>query len=218
MGADNPYLAEARAACFGRPDYAALGEMLADIDRHELMAAIDERLFARDRLAARYAWAIPNDAALDEMARNAPLLEIGAGTGYWASLLRARGVDILAYDIHPPTTNAHRNAWHRNERGVGTVWTEVRRGGSPQAARYPDRTLVLCWPPYANPMAARCLRAYQGQTVVSIGEDKGGCTADDTFHAALASEWECVNTVDIPQWWGIHDYLATWRRKCQGCE
>ena len=28
---------------------------------------------------------------------------MGAGTGYWAALLRSRGVDIVAYDVAPPS-------------------------------------------------------------------------------------------------------------------
>jgi hypothetical protein len=30
------------------------------------------------------------------------VVEVGAGTGYWAALLRARGVDVVAYDVRPP--------------------------------------------------------------------------------------------------------------------
>ena len=31
------------------------------------------------------------------------MIEVGAGTGYWASLLQARGVNITAYDLQPPS-------------------------------------------------------------------------------------------------------------------
>ena len=42
----------------------------------------------RRELAALFAWAIPDAGALAMLARYAPLLECGAGTGYWAALLR----------------------------------------------------------------------------------------------------------------------------------
>ena len=75
---------------------------------------------ARDRLVARYSWAIPNDEAIRVLAAHAPLIELAAGTGYWAYLLRARNVDILAFDTYPPTSAQHRNDWHRNQYAVGT--------------------------------------------------------------------------------------------------
>lgn len=31
-----------------------------------------------------------------------PVVEMGAGTGYWAALLQQRGVDVVALDRHPP--------------------------------------------------------------------------------------------------------------------
>lgn len=38
-----------------------------------------------------HAWSVPTTGALDEMCRHSPLLELGAGTGHWAGLLRERG-------------------------------------------------------------------------------------------------------------------------------
>jgi hypothetical protein len=36
--------------------------------------------------------------ALAAIARYAPIVEMGAGTGYWARCLRERGIDAVAYD------------------------------------------------------------------------------------------------------------------------
>jgi hypothetical protein len=184
----------------------------------------------RDELTSRYAWAIPNEQALAVLAKHAPLVEIGAGTGYWAWLLRNRGVDILAYDKAPPTTADHQNRFHRAERlqargyerpaVVGTVWTEVLAGESEQAGRYPDRTLFLCWPPYGEPMASACLRRYEdagGHTVVSVGEDRG-CTADEAFHDQLERHWRAIQRerVRLPVYPGVHDLLTVWVRRTPG--
>ena len=49
-------------------------------------------------LCKKYAWAIPDERALHILARFSPLIELGAGRGYWARLLRDRGVDIIAFD------------------------------------------------------------------------------------------------------------------------
>lgn len=151
----NDHLMAVRAANFGRPDLARLAQ-LAGADLRSYITACVE---ARDRLVAQYAWAIPDDAALDLLSAHAPLIELGADTGYWAHLLRERGVDILAFDAHPPASARHRNAWQRNRLAVGTCWTEVRCG-TPAVLRgdsYADRTLFLCWSP-PNTMAAQALR------------------------------------------------------------
>ncbi|CAB1104065.1 unnamed protein product [Ectocarpus sp. CCAP 1310/34] len=51
-----------------------------------------------DVLRQRFAWAIPDERALRIIKHFGPIVEIGSGLGYWAKLLRARGVDINAYD------------------------------------------------------------------------------------------------------------------------
>jgi hypothetical protein len=48
-------------------------------------------------------YAIPSQQNLDLIARYAPLMEVGAGTGYWTAMLQARNVTITAYDAEPAT-------------------------------------------------------------------------------------------------------------------
>jgi hypothetical protein len=55
----------------------------------------------RDELVHLYSWAIPNEDALRAIAAHGPILEVGAGNGYWAQLLTERGVDVLAFDPVP---------------------------------------------------------------------------------------------------------------------
>lgn len=208
MPPTNPYLDAAQTANFGRPD----PDRLALLDGEALRAYIADCVEARDRLVAQFAWAIPNDAALALLAAHAPLIELGAGTGYWAALLRRHGVDILAFDARPPASARHGNDWHRNPLAVGTCWTEVRRG-TPVILRgsaYADRTLFLCWPPPGS-MAVRALRAYAGSTLALIRccEDESG---DAAFYALLDRAWQCETTVAIPQWDGVQDTLTIWRR------
>lgn len=168
--------------------------------------SVDEFKFRQEWTAA-YAWAIPSEEALATIKKYGPIVEIGAGTGYWAHLLRQRGVDILAYDRNPPPNEG--NFHHKNAK----CWTTVEHGGPGIAAAHSDRTLFLCWPPYDTPMAADCLAAYTGKTVIYIGESWGGCTGDNKFFAELDANWEQVEEVDIPQYSWIHDYLYVYRRK-----
>ena len=186
----------------------------------------------RDTLVRRYAWAIPNARALRVIARYAApagLVEVGAGTGYWASELERLGVDVLAYDMRPPQQRNHSNGYFRRDtdartgypladgrRVIGTTFTTVLRGGTPQAGKHADRALLLCWPPYRTKMAATALKHYLkagGQTVIYVGEGNGGCTGDDRFHDLLAQQFEEVETISIPRWNGMFDELFIYRRK-----
>lgn len=53
-------------------------------------------------LSEEYAWAIPDTRALNILSKFAPLVEIGAGKGYWGSLLAKKGVDIICVDKYVP--------------------------------------------------------------------------------------------------------------------
>lgn len=150
-------------------------------------------------LCRKFAWAIPNEEALQTIEKYGPIVEIGAGGGYWAMLLRNRGVKVDAYDESP-----HSNHW------VRYGWSEVAVGSYQKAAT--KKTLLLCWP-YMNDMAENCLWRFQGKTIIYIGEHEGGCCATDQFFEKLRRHFRQVDDVEIPQWPGIHDYLSVWRRK-----
>jgi len=156
----------------------------------------------REKLVHKYSWAIPNNEALNIIAKYAPIVEIGAGLGYWAFLLRERGVVIRAFD----------NKTYMSKSRPLKEWTKVKWGDPSILKKYPDYTLFLCWPPYATKMASCCLNYYRGKTVIYIGEGDWGCTANDTYHKKLEKQFKCIMTAKIPQWFGLHDYLSVWER------
>ena len=172
--------------------------------------ALEER---RRELASLFSWAVPNTRALDVLAAYAPLVECGAGMGYWAALLRARGVDIAAYDAAPPG-RASKNAFHRRGR---EPWTDVLRASSIAAVRrHRDRTLVLCWPPYGDDGASySVLRAYRGETFLYIGEPDEGATGSVRFRRELALNWTLAKTVALPRWPRLRDTLMVYRRNAR---
>jgi hypothetical protein len=160
---------------------------------------------ARAALVERYAWAVPDEGAIDLCVRCSPLVEIGAGSGYWAAVVTAAGGDVVAYDNG---TLVFTGRWH-----------DVRRGSSQAASRHADRTLLLCWPPYQSGMALNALRRHAGaggQRVIYVGEGHGGRTATDAFHDALAADYVEVAEHHIPQWPYIHDVLWVYERRSGG--
>ncbi len=163
----------------------------------------------RRALVVEYAWAIPDPATLRFIAEHAGsrIVEMGAGTGYWSWMLAQLGGDILAFDAHPP--HCAKNEWHQ----TGKTYYDVQPGTPEDLARYSDRTLFLCWPPYDTDMAARCLQHYPGDRLIYIGEGSGGCTGDEEFHGKLEAEWEEIASHRPIQWEGIHDWVTVYEKK-----
>ena len=80
-----------------------------------------EALQARWRESVRtfacrmYAFAVPTAEAIAVLKRHCPLVEVGAGTGYWASLVRQAGGDVTALDSQPPDSGARPPARETSE-------------------------------------------------------------------------------------------------------
>ena len=181
----------------------------------------------RDWLARFYGFATPNKKALGAIKKVGPLVEVGAGTGYWSSLLRARGADIVSYDIAPAQLAAaagasrskskkgsakHKamNEYHGNVPG----FTDVRIGDSRCVAEHKDRALFLCYPPPAEPMAADTLKAYAGNCVVYAGEWRG-LTADPLFEKLLEKSFRLESRLSLPNFGNQASQLTVWRRRSQ---
>jgi tetratricopeptide (TPR) repeat protein len=169
-------------------------------------SASDTRRFCRDLIVRKYSWAIPSNAALTAIINCGPIVEVGAGTGYWAALLRRRGADIIAYDALPAETK--RNGY--TSRNVS--WTEVLLGSESTVAFHPDRTLMLCWPPNRDVMATKALEFYTGDRLIYIGEEWPGCTADFNFHQKLQQNWTLETRVNLPRWSLITDSVFIYAR------
>lgn len=156
-----------------------------------------------------YAWAVPTKEAIDAIvALGRPIVEIGAGRGYWADLICKAGGDIIAFDNAPPHSEGA-NHYHE-ESGL---FFDVQDGSYEKIVDHPERILFLCWPPYADSLAWDCLEAYSGDTLIYVGEGSYGCTGCDDFHARISEHWSFISSVSIPQWAGIHDSMDIFRRK-----
>lgn len=154
-----------------------------------------------------YAWAIPNDEAICTLVKHSPIIEIGAGRGYWAGLAASAGASILAFDSNPPTKQAVNN-WHRQP---GTFF-EVSKADLDVVRLYSDRTLFLCWPPHGSDVALRTIQNYKGKTVIYVGDDGNVSSGTPEFYKEMSTYFTLVQVVHIPKWPGIHDRLEVWQR------
>lgn len=196
---DNEYLRRFRASAPPVP------ENLDEAGRAYMLALMtDERtLEARGTLCKRYAWSVPTEEAISALAGIGPIVEMGAGLGYWASLLRGAGADVVAYDARPPPDPL--NIFCEPVE----PWTEVLRGGPATLSRHGDRALFLCWPPL-GPTASTCLKAWSGSVLAYVGPED--LTGDAEFHRRLSEEFVREREVGLPSWWTVPDRLTIWRR------
>ncbi len=103
----NGYLSEAFELKKTIPNWDNLFSEAADDSRAEQWVRLS---VIGASISDRYSWAIPDSRALFILQNFAPLIEIGAGKGYWGHLLRNKGVDIICFDKEIPES----------------TWTEVK--------------------------------------------------------------------------------------------
>lgn len=156
----------------------------------------------REELRKNYAYSITSPTVLEEISKfpfpNKKIVEIGAGSGYWAHMLTQYGMEVKAFDD---------KSWKFDK-----SFYKVELGGPLSASEFPDHTLMLCWPPYGTPMAADCVKYYTGDYLIYLGEGTGGCTGDDDFHEALY-QWEVCKAMSNSSYEGIHDQFYIFKRK-----
>jgi len=235
----NPFLAEYEAMKASWPPEASRlfdSGLLASRRREVWDRVINDC----DELRKKYAWAIPDDRAIMILAHLAPVVEICAGTGYWASLVAAQGGQIEAFDRSPPEH----------------TYYPVTPGG-PEDIRS-QATLFLCYPDDAAPCDAddaddapsprsappqdeqpdeeddgdsesspcasvASLAAFAGDTVVLCGESfvsgtlsqdaaPWGRSFDSAFQVHLATNFHCVLVADLPRWPISRDVVSVWLR------
>jgi hypothetical protein len=156
-------------------------------------------------LAQQYAYVFPSDSALEMLAGLGPLIELGAGTGYWALRLRSIGVDIVAFD-QAPLDGERTNRYHSRTQ----LWTHVEQGDQTVLSGHADRCLFLCWPPLFSSLGD-CLTYYCGNTVAYIG-DGGYRTArlDHLREAFTKVATAPVRALDPHP--GVQPQLTIWKR------
>jgi hypothetical protein len=194
---------------------------------------------SRDWPCRLFAFAAPTRSALSVL-KNASKrwLEIGAGNGYWASLMSRHGMDTIAVDCNPPGNGTH-NEYH----GQCASWCDVERGNPGLAffagmdlkntsggilvkdERYANRSILLCYPPpcYENTMAVDTLEQYlrgaetqRGEAsklqIAVVGEWHGN-TAGGAFARKLHQFFYLWRREKLPQWGDTCHDLTVWRSR-----
>jgi hypothetical protein len=144
------------------------------------------------------------------------ILEVGAGTGLWAHLLRElHEIPVVATD---QSDGNYRQGWvqHKQHKYCSVEVIDAVSA----IEKYNPEVLMLIWAPFSNPdspypeppMATHSLKAFKGNILVWIGEGEGGCNGDDSFFEELNANWKMVDEIGIPSWHHIHDGCSIWKR------
>jgi hypothetical protein len=161
-------------------------------------------------LRRRFAYSIPTpgdlswiDEITDEYGYGS-ITDMGAGTGYWAWQLLQMGLNVTAYDVRPPGASMYTDPM---------LYAEVMTGTAQEVKVKEDEALFLSWPPGDEPMAADCLKNYEGDLLFFSGEFNPRVTGDTEFFKLLDSGWHCVaNSPKHITFHGLYCNLTAYRR------
>ncbi|CAJ1954462.1 unnamed protein product [Cylindrotheca closterium] len=183
----------------------------------------------RDFLCHLYAYATVSSKAIrqlfhllaqlqkeESMDLSRGIVEIGAGTGYLAEILRTQGIAVEAWDIQPTgisTTSGSRSGMNEYHGHVPS-FCDVRKGSTfPSTSHASKSALLLCYPPPESPMAFNTLSAYRkagGKCLIHIGEFKG-LTGDSKFEGAVRKgDMHCVARYPCLGWGTDAAYVTVW--------
>jgi len=159
----------------------------------------------RERLVKKYSFAIPSMSILKELCSYSPLVEVGAGTGYWSYLIKKCGGNIIAYDNY---------SW-MDKGCFSHRYFDVKRKKVKAIMSTPSthkKTLFLCWPDYKTNFAYECIQNFHGKYFIYIGESESGCTGNDRFFRLLNRKFKLIEEIEINNWWGINDQVYIYKR------
>ena len=162
----------------------------------------------KDNYNAIYGYAVPTEEAIDhitEFVGEDEVIEVGAGKGLWAKLLKCKGVDIIATDDF----STHQDVLHAE------TFTDIEDLSAKQAVRKygSHNVLMMVWPApgHLSSMASDALKSFTGNKIVYVGElSPEGCTGDVECNTELTygTEWTKVAEIDIPRFRGAFDNVT----------
>ena len=150
-----------------------------------------------------YGFSILTDEIVECLRPYAPIVEVGAGSGYWSYECQQAGISCVATD--PGTGTYDFQAWK--------PWTRVLSLTGTKAVKcFVHHTLLMVWPDYNKRWPSQTLRAHKGDIVIYVGEGNGGCTGDDVMHDILETQFVLLEEIKLHNFFGVHDSMYVYHR------
>jgi len=198
----------------------AMGPRTRPTDPHRISWA--DEYTRRSEFTRSMSWAVPTREVIRQIVKwssGGKIIEIGAGRGLWAKLLRDEGASVEASDPNPPDENHFFKNWNNQADRDGHVYDSVEKmSGDEHASRSETGdTLMLVWPYLEDSgdadWQASAVRNFKGDKIVFVGESEGGATGSPQFWREIKNNWTIAGHAEIPQWFGIYDSVMLFRRK-----
>lgn len=166
--------------------------------------------YFREIFTKVFSYSIPTLEALTKIKKfvgNKTISEFMSGTGYWSFLLQQIGCKIIPSDIVVKKTkyrmDGEKNFIKLKRINIGTIKRLTK-----------NNAIMLSWIPYMSYIANNILNLmHSEQKLILIGEEQGGCCANDNFFEILDKEFNLIEVVNIPQFEGINDYIKFYEKK-----
>lgn len=149
----------------------------------------------RKQLVEEYSWAVPSEEAVTYLSEFENIIEIGAGSGYWAHCIDAAGGNVFPTDISPPED----------------TWTDVAQA-KVNTLDLEDEVVLTVWPPYGDNMSTQAV-VKRPAHLLYVGEPYGGCTGSVEMFEILEDQYGLVAKLDLPSYAGVNDDLYHYVRK-----
>jgi len=189
-------------------------------------------------MGAVFSWAVPTwESALSIASYSrrhglAGVVQLGAGSGYWAQKLSAFDLDVAVFETD--VSNFFSTFHGRELRFTSRPFVDIVYGGPEvlQGGAYADRLLLLCYPPAESALASESLRQYGGNFVIYVGALNGGhvvshdlpeCrqpelplgtkTGDAAFFEEVAANWFVARHIRLPSHIFCDDYVVFLERR-----
>jgi hypothetical protein len=173
---------------------------------------LSRKKLTRGDLIKKFSFAVPSEEAITGIIKYSPIIEIGAGNGYWAYLIDKFGGKIEAFDNFSRDKEWGKNEDYKLDSYFIKKWFDVKQGDEKIIDKYPNHTLFLCWIEYCGVYGYKALKRYKGKYFIHIGEGRGGCTGEDDFFDYLDTHFKEIENFYIPHWFGFHDYCDVYER------
>jgi len=220
---------------------------------HETPAPIilrEWRDSCRDLLCSLYAYATISPGIIHDMKKILyeedilckRVMEMGAGTGYIASLLHNAGLRVSAFDVAPtkPEDARYRDSTEPNEyHGASPPFYPVENVSANNLKSALGHglargiALLLCYPPPLSDMAEASLKSFMmqgGETIIHIGEFSG-LTGSSKFENILSTQFVLKHRTRCLNWGSDAAELTVWTKaeehqklrpktlvQCSGCK
>jgi len=147
-------------------------------------------------VASKWCCAVPSPEVLRLIATYSPLIEVGAGSGYWADQLHRLGANIIALD---------------NGLDYKPKYFDVNLDLNFDL--YSERTLLLIWPSDGLNWAYDLLAKLKWNKIIYIGEWRNGHMATSDFFDKIESDFSIHNVIQMHRYPGWKDSCYIFENK-----